>query len=53
MKLWKNFLNLFNKDIKTTTTKEQQESMRGSHFTFDGVNTLYYDLNTVNLSRGK
>ena len=27
--------------------------MDGSHFTFDGVNALYYDLNTVSLSRDK
>ena len=27
--------------------------MDGSHFTFDGVNALYYDLNTVSLSRGR
>ena len=26
--------------------------MDGIHFTFDGVNALYYDLNTVSLSRG-
>ena len=29
------------------------KSMKGSHFTFDSVNALYYDLNTVRLSRGK
>ena len=33
--------------------KGLEESMDGSHFIFDGVNALYYDLNTVNLSRGK
>ena len=26
--------------------------MDGSHFTFDGVNALYYDLTTVSLSKG-
>ena len=26
--------------------------MQGSEFTFDGVESLYYDLNTVSLSRG-
>ena len=26
--------------------------MKGSHFTFDGVNALYYKLNKVSLSRG-
>ena len=30
-----------------------QKSTDGSHFTFDGVNALYYDLNTVTLSRGR
>ena len=49
MRLLKNFLNLFCKDIKT----KLEESMRGSEFTFDGVNALYYDLNKVSLSRGK
>ena len=29
------------------------ESMDRSHFVFDGVNALYYDLNTVSLSRGR
>ena len=28
------------------------ESMRGSEFIFDSVDTLYYDLNKVSLSRG-
>ena len=27
--------------------------MRGSEFTFDGVDALYYDLNKISLSRGK
>ena len=27
--------------------------MDGSHFTFDGINALYYDLNAVSLSRGR
>ena len=27
--------------------------MRGSEFVFDGVNTLYYDLNKISLIRGK
>ena len=27
--------------------------MNGSHFTFDDVNVLYYDLNKVSLSRGR
>ena len=33
--------------------KELEGSMDGSHSTFDGVNALYYDLNTVSLSRGR
>ena len=28
-----------------------EESMDGSHFTFDGVNALYYDLNKIILNR--
>ena len=26
--------------------------MRGSDFAFDGVNSLYYDFNKINLNRG-
>ena len=33
--------------------KRLEESMDGSHFTYDGVNALYYVLNTVSLSRGR
>ena len=33
--------------------KELEESMKGSHFTFDAVNASYYDLNKIRLSRGK
>ena len=33
--------------------KGLEESMDGSHFTFDSVNALYYDLNKISLSRGK
>ena len=29
-----------------------EESMRGSEFVYDSVDTLYYDLNKVSLSRG-
>ena len=29
-----------------------QEKMRGSDFTFDGVNLLYYDFNKLSISRG-
>ena len=30
-----------------------EESMKGSEFTFDGVDALYYDLNKISLSRGE
>ena len=39
-------MNLFGKDIK----KKLEESMKGTHFTFDGVNMLYYDLNKAQVS---
>ena len=26
--------------------------MSGSEFTFDGINSLYYDLNKISLNRG-
>ena len=29
-----------------------QEKMKGSDFTFDGINYLYYDLNNVSISKG-
>ena len=29
-----------------------QEKMKGSDFTFDGINYLYYDLNKVSISKG-
>ena len=48
MKLLKNFLNPFCKDIK----KNLQEKMRGSDFVFGGVNFLYYDFNKISISRG-
>ena len=41
------------KSIQQRYQKKKQESMKGSHFTFDGVNIFYYDLNIVKLSRGK
>ena len=28
-----------------------QEKMKGSDFTFDGINYLYYDLNKINISK--
>ena len=33
--------------------KGLEESMRGSEFIFDSVDTLYYNLNKVSLSRGR
>ena len=33
--------------------KKLDKSTKGSHFTLDSVNALYYDLNTVRLSRSK
>ena len=49
MKVLKNSLNLFYKDIK----EKLEESMRGSEFVFDAVNALYYDLNKISLGRDK
>ena len=42
MKLLKYYLNLFYKNTK-----------KGSDFTFDGINCLYYDLNKVSISKGR
>ena len=39
------------KSLSKRYKKTIEESMDGSHFTFDGVNALYYDLNKVSLSR--
>ena len=47
MKLLRNFLNLFCRNQKGLG-----ESIRGSYFTFDGVDTLYYDRNKISLNRG-
>ena len=33
--------------------KDLEESMHGSHFVFDSVNLLYYNLNKISLSRGR
>ena len=41
------------KSLQQRYQKGLEESMDGSHFTFDGVNALCYDLNTVSLSRGR
>ena len=48
MKLLKNFLNLFYKDIKKI-----EESIKGSKFIFDSIDILYYDLNKISLKRGE
>ena len=48
MKLLKNSLDPFCKDIKKIYNKK----MKGSDFTFDGVNYLYYDLNKISISKG-
>ena len=39
------------KSLRQIYEKELEESMDGSHFTFDGINALYYDLNKKSLSR--
>ena len=44
---------LFESLLKRYQKKKLEESMDGSHFAFDGVNALYYDLNKVRLSRGR
>ena len=39
--------------LLTRYQEKLNESMEGSDFTFDGFNALYYDFNTISLSRGK
>ena len=41
------------KSLQQRYQKELEESMKGSEFIFDSVDALYYDLNTVSLSRGR
>ena len=41
------------KSLSKRYQEKLEESMDGSHLTFDDVNALYYDLNTVSLSRGR
>ena len=48
MKLLRNFLNLFLQKYQ----EGLKESMRGSESIFDSVDTFYYNLNKVSLSRG-
>ena len=43
--LFKSFLQKYQEEL--------EESMRGSEFTFDSVDGLYYNLNKVSLSRGR
>ena len=49
MKLLKNFLNHFYKNMKK---ENLQEKTKGSDFEFDGVNFLYYDFNKISINRG-
>ena len=42
--LFESFLKIYDLNL--------QEKMRGSEFAFDGVNSLYYDLNKTNINRG-
>ena len=49
MRLLKNFLNRFCRDIK----KAYRKKMRGSEFEFDGVNLLCCDFNQTSLNRGE
>ena len=48
IKLLRNFSNLFLQKYQ----EGLEESMRGSEFVFDSVDSLYYNLNKVILSRG-
>ena len=48
MKLLKDFLNHFYKNMKKISKKK----MKGSDFEFDGVNFLYYDFNKISIKRG-
>ena len=48
MKLLKNSLNRFCRDIKTVYKKK----MRGSDFAYDGIHLLYYDFNKITLNKG-
>ena len=41
------------KSLKDRYHEGLEKSMKGSHFTFDGVNVLYYDLHKIRLSRGE
>ena len=42
--LFESFLQLYQENL--------EESMRGSEFVFDSVDSLYYNLNKISLSRG-
>ena len=42
--LFKSFIQRYQENL--------QEKMKGSHFAFDGVNYLYYDLNKISISKG-
>ena len=47
MKSLKNFLNLFSQKYQ----EGLEESMRGSEFVFDSVNSLYYELHKISPNR--
>ena len=47
MKSLKNFLNLFSQKYQ----EGLEESMRGSEFLFDSVDSLYYKLHKISLNR--
>ena len=47
MKSLKNFLNLFSQKYQ----EGLEESMRGSEFVFDSVDSLYYKLHKISLNR--
>ena len=48
MRLLKNSLNRFCRDIKKVYKKKK----RSSEFEFDGIHLLYYDFNKISLNRG-
>ena len=48
MKLSRTFFNLFFQKYE----EGLEESMRGSKFSYNSVDALYYNLNKVSLSRG-
>ena len=51
MKFYYYFKVLF-KSLLQKYQENLQEKMKGSDFTFDGINYLYYNLNKVSISKG-